>query len=65
MSNYKFKELKKVPKSAGIYSINGDLICVYESVKEAQQSIGQRKNFARDIIKNNYKWKGFLWKYLD
>lgn len=59
-NNYR-KRKRKVAK----YTLNGDLICVYESVKEAQQSIGQRKNFARDIIKNNYKWKGFLWKYLD
>lgn len=55
------KKRKRIAK----YDLNGNLIDVFQSVCEAQNSVNQHKNFARDLKKNNYKWKGFLWKYLD
>lgn len=60
---FKNKHIAKRKKIAK-YDLNGNLICIFDSVRKAQQSIGQHRNFARNLKRNNYKWKGFLWKYL-
>lgn len=54
-----------IPKKKSIikYDLQGNFIQEYNSVKSAAESINQKKNFQRDLRKNNFVWKGYIWKY--
>lgn len=54
-----------VKKKIAKYSLDGELLEIFDSVSQASKSIGIKKNFFRNINNRNGRFKEFVWKYLD
>jgi hypothetical protein len=54
----------RVKKKVGQYDLQGNLICIFDSHKQAADSIGQKQSMISKAIRENYiSMYGFHWRY--
>lgn len=59
---------KDCSKVVGQYDLQGNLIAIYPSAKEAWRQTGISRSHICDVARNNPKYKtagGYIWKYLE